>query len=130
MRPKDYTTVEQRDRLSGPALRTFFNISNAWKLTDVEEATILGISDLAVLKRWKEGEGSTLSFETRTRISYILGIYKALHILIPQKQYADEWVRRPNSAPGFDGTSALDRILSGKVEDLQFVRRYLDAQLI
>ena len=40
----------------------------------------------------------------------------------------DEWVRRPNSAPLFNGQSALQRMLGGQVADLYVVRQYLDAQ--
>ena len=62
------------------------------------------------------------------RVSYILGIYKALNILLPNEQAADAWVRCPNTAPLFGGKSALDRMLLGKVSDLYVVRQYLDAQ--
>jgi hypothetical protein len=37
-------------------------------------------------------------------------------------------VRRPNSAPLFNGQSALQRMLGGQVADLYVVRQYLDAQ--
>jgi hypothetical protein len=58
----------------------------------------------------------------------LLGIYKALQILLPDPQAADAWVRQPNQAPFFGGRSALERMLSGHVADLFVVRRYLDAQ--
>jgi hypothetical protein len=61
-------------------------------------------------------------------VSYVLGIYKALQILLPQQAAADAWVRRPNAAPLFGGRPALDRMLSGNVADLYVVRQYLDAQ--
>ena len=44
------------------------------------------------------------------RISYILGIYKALHILFPDDAQADEWVKRPNGGSLFGGRSALDHL--------------------
>jgi hypothetical protein len=62
------------------------------------------------------------------RISYVLGIYKALQVLLPDAAAADGWVRRPNAAPPFGGRSALERMLSGNVADLFLVRQYLDAQ--
>ena len=62
------------------------------------------------------------------RISYILGIYRALQILFKDAKLADGWVRRPNTASPFGGRSALDRMLSGNVADLFVVRRYLDAE--
>ena len=58
----------------------------------------------------------------------VLGIYKALQILLPDGQAADAWIRQPNTAPMFGGRSALDRMMSGQVADLFVVRQYLDAQ--
>ena len=62
------------------------------------------------------------------RVSYLLGIYKALQVLIPVPSAADTWVKRPNRAPLFNGRSALDVMLSGNVSDLFLVRQYVDAQ--
>lgn len=62
------------------------------------------------------------------RLSYVLGIYKALQILIPDTTRADHWVREPNDAPTFGGQSALDRMLGGSVVDLHVVRHYVDVQ--
>ena len=62
------------------------------------------------------------------RISYVLGIYKALQILLPETERADAWVTTPNAAPLFGGDSALTRMLGGNVGDLYAVRQYLDAQ--
>ena len=77
---------------------------------------------------WKRTGAGQLSRDTLERVSYVLGIYKALQILLPQAEAADTWVRKPNAAPLFDGRSALDRMLSGNVADLYVVRQYLDAQ--
>lgn len=69
-----------------------------------------------------------LPMDTLERISYILGVHRALQLLLPDETAADEWVRRPNAVPLFGGRSALDRMLSGQVADLYVVRQYLDAQ--
>ena len=66
--------------------------------------------------------------DTLERLSYLLGIYKSLQILLPETQAADAWIRQPNKAPLFGGRSALERMLSGQVADLYVVRQYLDAQ--
>ena len=58
----------------------------------------------------------------------MLGIYKALQILLPDPAAADAWVKRPNAAPLFNGRSALDLMLSGRVADLFLVRQFLDAE--
>ena len=50
-----------------------------------------------------------LSRDTLERISYILGIWKALQILLPDPAAADAWIRKPNAAPLFSGKPALER---------------------
>ncbi|MGZ5042379.1 MAG: MbcA/ParS/Xre antitoxin family protein, partial [Usitatibacter sp.] len=73
-------------------------------------------------------ESGALSRDTLERISYVLGIYKALQMLLPSDEAADAWIRKPNAAPLFGGRSAIERMLSGNVADLYEVRRYLDGQ--
>ena len=120
--------VDQKS-LSGPALRSFFRIAEFWSLSVDEQMTLLGMTSRSTYFKWKKDANTVLPKDTLERISYILGIYKALQILLPDEKAADEWVRRPNAAPLFYGQSALDRMLSGQVVDLFVVRQYLDAQL-
>lgn len=115
------------DRLSGPALRTFFRIAETWRLSSEEARTLLGSPPRSTYFLWKKTARAQLARDTLERLSYILGIYKALQILLPDAAAADSWVRRPNAAPLFGGKPALQRMLSGNVADLYVVRQYLDA---
>jgi len=116
-------------REAGQALlRTFFNVADAWKLAPREAMTLLGLNSRSTFHVWKAGKSGALPRDTLERISYVLGIYKALQMLLPSDEAADAWIRKPNTAPVFGGRSALDRLLSGNVADLYEVRRYLDAQ--
>jgi hypothetical protein len=90
--------------------------------------TLLGITARSTFFKWRKDSNVELPKDTLERISYLLGIYKALQILLPDARAADAWVRQPNEAPVFGGRSALERMLSGHVADLFVVRRYLDAQ--
>ena len=117
-----------RKNLSGPALRAFFNIAKLWGLSNDEQMTLLGVTAKSTFFKWKKDTNVPLSKDTIERISYVLGIYKALQILLPEERAADEWIKRPNTAPLFNGMSALERMLSGNVADLYLVRQYLDAQ--
>ena len=114
--------------LSGPALRTFFRIAKLWSLSVDEQMTLLGLSARSTFFKWKKNPDVVLPRDTLERISYIVGIYKALQILLPDERAADEWVKRPNTAPLFGGRSALDRLMCGQVADLFLVRQYLDAE--
>lgn len=119
---------ERRRSLSAAALRTFFNIARDWRLSTSEQMQLLGLHAPSTFFKWKKDPDIALSRDTLERISYILGIYKALQILLPDPDAADAWVRKPNSASLFGGRSALARMLSGNVADLYVVRQYLDAQ--
>lgn len=114
----------------GPALRTVFNILEAWRIPVKDWGVLLGVSQPTV-HRWKsdpEAAGRANSRDLLERLSYILGIYKALQILLPDPAAADSWVRRANRAPLFGGRTPLERILGGNVADLYEVRRWLDGQ--
>jgi hypothetical protein len=115
------------ERLGGPALRTFFRIADAWGLSGEQARTLLGNPSRSTFYEWKKDAPASLPRDTLERISYLLGIYKALQILLPDAQAADAWVRKPNQAPLFGGRPALERMLSGNVADLYVVRQYLDA---
>jgi hypothetical protein len=114
--------------LSGAAVRTFFRIADAWQLSADEARTLLGDPPRSTFFGWKRDGDGNLSRDVLERVSYVLGIYKALQILLPEAEAADAWIRQPNSAPLFGGRPALDRMLSGNVADLYVVRQYLDGQ--
>jgi len=115
--------------LSAAGLRAFFNIARDWGLSTDEQMVLLGAPGRSTFFKWKSApETADLKRDTLERLSYLLGIYKALQILLPDTTAADAWVKKPNSAPLFGGRSALDRMLGGNVADLIAVRQYLDAR--
>ena len=115
--------------LSAAGLRAFFNIARDWALNTEEQMVLLGAPGRSTFFKWKSApESADLKRDTLERLSYLLGIYKALQILLPDTAAADAWVKKPNSAPGFGGNSALERMLGGNVADLIAVRQYLDAR--
>lgn len=122
------TVAVASNRLSATGLKVFFNIGRDWNLKNDQEITLLGCPSRAAYFKWKkEPERAQLSRDTLERISYLLGIYKSLQILLPDSKSADAWIAKPNFAPLFAGQSALDRMLSGNVADLFVVRQYLDS---
>ena len=119
-------SAPDRKDLTGPALRTFFRIADAWGLKEQEQMRLLGLESRSTFQSWKRGAIAALPKDALERISYVMGIYKGLQVLLPKT--ADEWVRKPNAARPFGGASALDRMMSGNVADLYVVRQYVDAQ--
>lgn len=116
------------DDLAGPALRAFFRIAAAWGLKNSEARRLLGDPPESTFYKWKKLQDGAPGRDVIERISYLLGIYKALELLFPEAARADAWIRRANDAAPFGGRSALERMLSGNVADLYVVRSYLDAQ--
>lgn len=122
------TPATQPRDMAGPALRAFFSIASAWDLSAAQQRKLLGNPPNSTFFKWKRDLAGSLPRDVLERISYVLGIYKALQILIPDEARADAWISSPNTAPMFSGHSALDRILGGNVGDLYAVRQYLNAQ--
>lgn len=119
-----------RRRLSGPGLRTFVTIANEWRLTELERMRALGLPGRSTYYNWlgkaQSGQSITLPLDTLLRISAMLGIYKALHIIFGHEAEGVEWLKSPNSGPLFGGQRPLDLVTSGTQDGLLLVRRYLD----
>ena len=117
-----------RRQMSGPAIRTFFNVGQAWSLSNEEQRGLLGWPPESTFFKYKGGDPGTLSFDMLTRISLVLGIYKDLHILYPEPELADRWVKLPNSNALFGGKPALSLMVDGGMDGLYQVRRLLDSR--
>lgn len=122
----DFSRLETRERLSHAAMEGFFAISDKWKLTTDQQVNLLGGTiGRSTLFALKTGAGCRKQDELM-RISYVTGIYKALHILLPNP-YADEWMTSPNDDRLFEGRTPLDYVMEAGIPGLQQVRRLLDA---
>ena len=119
---------ETRRRLSRPGLRAFFALAERWGLGADEQRALLGWPSRSTFFAWKKGQVAAVPYDTLTRLSLLLGIYKALHILYPDDAFADEWIKMRNSNQMFAGRRPLDLMIQGDVEALYAVRRLLDAR--
>jgi hypothetical protein len=125
--PVDLGARAERERLSASALKGFFNIASQWSLKDEEARELLGGVASSTFYAWKRDPQRVLDVDRITRISFLVGIYKALHILYGDP-LADEWVRLPNSNALFAGRTPLQFMLSGGLLTMQSVRQLLDAR--
>ena len=119
----DLATIGAGEIAAG--LRAFFRIVEAWGVDNETARTLLGRPSRATFFHWKKGLVRNVPHDTVRRISYVLGIYKALHLLFPSPERADAWVGKKNDLLG--GQSALERMRGGDVTDLAAVRALLDA---
>ena len=68
-----------------------------------------------------------LDVDRLTRVSLVIGIFKALGML-HSDSLADRWVHLPNANRLFGGSTPLDYMVRGGLPALQTVRRLLDAR--
>jgi hypothetical protein len=123
----DLASRHARERLSPSALKAFFNIASRWKLRDEDARALLGGVSNGPFYEMKRNPDRTLDVDRLTRISYLIGIFKALGVL-HSETLADAWVQRPNSNPLFRGMAPLAYMIAGGLPALQDVRRLLDAR--
>jgi hypothetical protein len=123
----DLGSRSDRERLSAPALKAFFNIVARWKVRDEDARALLGGVTNGPFYEWKKNPDRVLDTDRLTRISYLIGIYKALHIL-HGKGLADDWVQLANSNPVFAGGTPLAFMIRGGLPAMHTVRRLLDAR--
>ncbi len=93
-----------------------------------EQRALLGWPAASTFHKYKAGDIGALSFDTLTRISLVIGIYKSLQILYPEPEFADRWVRMPNSHSLFGGRPALSLMTETGIDGLYQVRRLLDGR--
>ena len=123
----DLNSKAERERLSRSALRGFFKIVERWKLRDEDARELLGGLSSSAYYEWKKNPDRILDVDRITRVSYLVGIYKALHILYGDR-LADEWVSLANSNAVFGGRTPLAYMLAGGLVAMQTVRKLLDAR--
>src|ERR1700687_4304243 len=122
----DLSKKENRTRLSPAAIKGLLRIATHWKLRDDDTRGLLGGISSGSFYTLKN-RAKTLDEDQLTRISLLIGIYKALNILYGQK-LADAWITLPNTNPMFGGDSPLNYVTKGGIPALLRVRQLLDAR--
>ncbi|MPZ19107.1 MAG: DUF2384 domain-containing protein [Luteitalea sp.] len=123
----DLTAKTERERLSPAAVRAFFNILARWGVRDEDARVLLGGVSNGPYYEMKKSPDRVLDTDRLLRISYLIGIFKALNILY-STELADQWIRLPNSNRIFRGRTPLAYMLEGGLPTMQTVRRLLDAR--
>jgi len=125
--PPDLGARANRERLSTPALKAFFNIMARWKVRDEDARALLGGVTNGPFYEMKRDPDRVLDADRLTRLSYVIGIFKALQIL-HSRSVADQWMQLPNRNPIFAGQTPLAYLIRGGLPAMQTVRRLLDAR--
>jgi len=124
----DLSDTRTRTRLSRSALRGFLRIMEKWGIKDQDARQLLGgISSGSYYALKKTPAQRTLDQDTLTRISLLIGIFKALNILY-SKALADAWITLPNRNAMFRGASPLSYMVQRGQPGMVSVRQLLDAR--
>lgn len=117
---------EERQRLTGAAVKAVLRLADAWHTSNAEGAALLGVSE-STWDRMKAGrwEG-VLSQDQLTRASALIGIFKGLHLLFAN-DLADRWPGLENRAPVFDRRSPVRAMIEGGIPRMLETRQYIDA---
>ena len=126
-RAADLSNREVQARLSRAAIPAFFKLARAWELRDESARQLLGGVSNGVFYQLKRGERKTLDQDKLTRISLLLGVFRALNVLY-SRTLADAWIQLPNANPMFQGETPLEYLTRGGVPALLRVRQLLDAR--
>jgi len=117
-----------RRRLSGSAMRLFFNTAEFLGLTVDERRAVLGDISAATYHNWRRNPGAVvLTRDQLERVSLLLGVLKGLRLVFADDAIALHWLRADNTDVPFIGRSPLAVMIAGGMLDLFSVRRYLDA---
>jgi uncharacterized protein (DUF2384 family) len=116
-----------RARLSQPGIAAFFAIIEKWELHNEDAMGLLGGVSNGRYYELKKNRKGLLSQDELTRISLLIGIFKALNILFSQR-LANQWTSRPNSNSMFHNAPPLQLLIRGGVPGMIGVRRLLDSR--
>ena len=125
--PVDLAARAERERLSTPALKAFFNILARWSVRDEDARALLGGVSNGPFYEMKRKPVRVIDTDRLMRISFLIGIFKALNIL-HGPALANQWVRLTNTNPIFGGQTPLSFMIRGGLPAMQIVRRLVDAR--
>jgi hypothetical protein len=123
----DLSSETERRRLSPPGLKAYSKIVEKWNLSTEEACHLLDAGSAENYEAMRQNpETQFLNEEQMYRISFVIGIYKALHIL-HSDNLADRWIKMRNRNDIFSCNSPLEFMLQGGIPAMRNVRRLLDA---
>ena len=110
----DFADEAVRRRLGPSAVTLFTALCEAWKMTKEESRQLLALASATGLDHLDPAQ---ISEEQLFRISYLVGIYKAVHIS-HSDELADCWVGLPSTKVMFGSQAPLAHMIHGGVDAL------------
>lgn len=123
--PPEFTSAPITDAEAAAMLRAAINLFKRWEISDAQASVLLDTAP-RTYARWKSAAPPRFGRDLKARLSNLMGIHKALRIVLREPQRGYAWIKRSNTA--FDGRTPLEVMLGGDLTDLMRIRRYLDAE--
>jgi hypothetical protein len=98
-----------------------------WQVRDEDARALLGGVTNGPYYELKKRPDRTLDVDRLTRVSLLVGIFKALNVLYSEA-LADRWIHLSNTNRMFGGASPLAYMIQGGLPAILNVRRLLDAR--
>lgn len=127
-RRSDRNATHHSAATSAAVMRTFPSIERQWGLPDIVMASLLELT-IRTYREWSATPSqAALQPEQLDCASNILGIYRSLTILFPQRERHQRWLHLPIDREPFHGTSPMTLMHRDGLAGLRSVRHYLDAK--
>ena len=81
--PRDFKSEPISDDEAAAMFRAVINLFRLWGLTDDQAAVLLDMP-VRTYGRWKAGQQARIDRDGKARLSNLMGIHKALRILLPE----------------------------------------------
>lgn len=131
-----FTKGDFRD-MSNVGFKVFMDIKRDWALSPAQCLVLLGLeeSNRSTWNLWqarfRAGEGiGSFDRDRLERLSHLAQIYRGVTSAFPDDQHGLGWLTAANGNAVFAGSSPLERLLGGSMQDLAAVQAYLEAVLI
>ncbi|EAZ96993.1 antitoxin Xre-like helix-turn-helix domain-containing protein [Marinobacter sp. ELB17] len=123
------THITDREAEKGRvALQGFLGITSDWDCSTEERTQLLGGVSRATLNNYRKLKPTRLSRDTMERVSYVMGIYKAVRVMYPTAERAHRRIRLGSTDFPFSGKSPMEFMAQGSIRHLLLTRRYFDAK--
>lgn len=122
----DLSKKDVQQRLTPGATRGLLKIAKAWDLSAEDTRLLLGGMSTGSFNNLSRGAVRKLDQDQLTRVSLVIGIFKALNILY-STGLAEKWISLPNTNPMFGSETPLQYMQQGGIPAMLRVRQLLDA---
>jgi hypothetical protein len=111
-------------RQSTAALRMFFKVAERWRLLPYDLMVVLDLDDENELDLLRRGARDLSGRDRQDRVANVIAIYVDLHQILRSDDEEMSWLKEPRD--DLSGQRPHDLLLSGRLEDMIELRRYVE----